>query len=113
MTIIKVMAQAKRFRIVYHSRLKGHLQSIDRKYHSLIRETIEQQLSYEPEVITKNRKPVIQPYRFDATWEIRFGPQNCFRVFYEVEQNETIVSVLAIGEKRGNRLYIGGEEVIL
>lgn len=113
MTIIEVMAQAKRFRIVYHSRLKGHLQAIDRKYHSLIRETIEQQFSYEPEVITKNRKPVIQPFLFDATWEIRFGPQNCFRVFYEVDRTEAIVSILAIGEKRGNRLFIDGEEVII
>ena len=111
MTIIKVMAQAKRFRIVYHSRVKDHLRTIDRKYHSLIRETIERQLSYEPEVVTRNRKPVLQPSPFDATWEIRFGPQNCFRVFYEVEQIELVVSVLAIGEKQGNRLFIGGEEV--
>jgi len=107
------MAQAKRFRIVYHSQLKSHLQTIDRKYHSLIRETIEQQLSYEPEVVTRNRKPVIQPFPFDATWEIRFGPQNCFRIFYEVEHTESIVSVLTIGEKQGNRLFIGGEEVSL
>lgn len=107
------MAQAKRFRIVYHSRVKDHLRTIDRKYHSLIRATIEQQLSYEPEVITRNRKPVTQPFLFDATWEIRFGPQNCFRVFYEVVRAEWVVNVLAIGEKPGNRFLIGGEEVSL
>ena len=105
------MNKAKRFRIVYHSRLKSHLSAIDRKYHSLIRQTIDAQLNYEPEVETRNRKPVIQPFPFDATWEIRFGPQNCFRVFYEVENIEYVVSVLAIGEKKGNRLLIGGEEV--
>jgi mRNA-degrading endonuclease RelE of RelBE toxin-antitoxin system len=107
------MVQAKRFRIVYHLRIKDHLYAIDRKYHSLIRQTIEQQLSYEPEVVTRNRKPVFQPFLFDATWEIRFGAQNCFRVFYEVEGNEAVVNVLAIGEKQGNRLLIGGEEVSL
>lgn len=113
MTIIMVMTQAKRFRIVYHSRLKNHLQTIDRKYHTIIREAIEQQLSYEPDIMTKNRKPVIQPFPFEATWEIRFGPQNRFRVFYEVERSEAVVNVLAIGEKEGNRLFIRGEEVSL
>lgn len=111
MTTIEVMAKSKRFRIVYHSRIKNHLRTLDRKYHSLIRQTIDAQLSYEPTVLTRNRKPVIQPFPFEATWEIRFGPQNCLRVFYEVEQTEPVVSVLAIGEKQGNRLYIGGEEV--
>lgn len=107
------MVQARRFRIVYHSRIKDHLYAIDRKYHLVIRQTIEQQLTYEPEVVTRNRKPVIQPFLFDATWEIRFGPQNCFRIFYEVDRNEAFVNVLAIGEKQGNRLLIGGEQVDL
>lgn len=111
MTIIEVMAKVKRFRIVYHSRIQSHLAAIERKYHSLIRHHIDIQLSYEPEVATRNRKPIVQPFVFEATWEIRFGPQNCFRVFYEVDQVESVVSVLAIGEKKGNRLYIGGEEV--
>jgi len=107
------MAQEKRFRIVYHSRIKGHLDAIERKYHSLIRQQIDTQLSDEPEVQTRNRKPVIQPFPFEATWEIRFGPQNCFRVFYEVERANNTVSVLAIGEKKGNRLFVGGEEIML
>src|SRR5262245_39291301 len=107
------MAKAKRFRIVYHSRIKRHLAAIDRQYHSLIRENIDTQLSYEAEVKTRNRKPVVQPFPFDETWEIRFGPQNCFRVFYEVDRAASVVSVLAIGEKKGNRLYIGGEEVTI
>lgn len=107
------MTKAKRFRIVYHTRIKEHLRTIERKYHLLIREAIDSQLSYEPEVVTKNRKPVVQPFLFNATWEIRFGPQNGFRVFYEVNNVESVVSVLAIGEKRGNRLLIGGEGVEL
>lgn len=107
------MARAKRFRIVYHSRSKGHLDAIERKYHSLIRQQIDTHLSDEPEVKTRNRKPVIQPFPFKATWEIRFGPRNCFRVFYEVERANNSVSVLAIGEKKGNRLLVGGEEIML
>jgi mRNA-degrading endonuclease RelE of RelBE toxin-antitoxin system len=107
------MAKTSRFQIVFHSRIKVQLDEIERKHHSLIRNQINEQLSYEPEVKTRNRKPVVQPFPFDATWEIRFGPQNRIRVFYEVDRSEGIVSILAIGEKRGNRLFIGGEEIDL
>ncbi len=48
-----------------------------------------------------------------ADWEIRFGPDNCFRVFYSVEQENRQVFILAIGIKRENRLIIGREEVNL
>ena len=44
-------------------------------------------------------------------WEIRFGPKNRFRVFYEVNQERDEVHILAIGVKIGNRLFIGGKEV--
>ncbi len=48
---------------------------------------------------------------FGATWELRFGANHRFRVFYEVDSVEQIVEVLAIGVKEGNRLFIGGKEV--
>jgi hypothetical protein len=51
-----------------------------------------------------------QPAPFDATWELRCGPDNRFRVFYEVDPVEGIVSILAIGIEQRNRLVIGGEE---
>jgi mRNA-degrading endonuclease RelE of RelBE toxin-antitoxin system len=53
---------------------------------------------------------VEQPSPFGATWELRFGPNNRFRVFYEVDNDEHTVQVLAIGIKERNRLFIGGEE---
>jgi mRNA-degrading endonuclease RelE of RelBE toxin-antitoxin system len=36
-----------------------------------------------------------------------------FRVFYEVDQVEKVVTVLAIGVKEGNRLFISEEELKL
>ena len=66
---------------------------------------------FEPGVETKKRKPLRQPAPLAAEWEIRFGPDNRFRVLYEVHKDEHEVHVLAIGEKEGNRLLIGGEEV--
>lgn len=65
---------------------------------------------FSPERITRNRKPLEQPAPFGATWELRCGPKNRFRVFYEVDSAEMHVRVLAIGVEERDRLVIGGEE---
>ena len=54
-----------------------------------------------------------QPAPFGATWEIRFGPNNRFRVLYDIDVKAHVVQILAIGEKQKERLLIGGEEVRL
>jgi hypothetical protein len=107
------MAQKRRFELIYDPEIDQHLAVIDRKYYSLIRRTIKEQLSYEPEVETRNRKPLQQPSVFGTAWELRFGPDNRFRVFYRTEAKIRQVRILAIGIKTGNRLFIGGEEFIL
>src|SRR2546430_426154 len=63
-----------------------------------------------PQGRLRNRKPLEEPAALGATWELRFGPKNSFRVFYDVNNEEKIVSVLAIGVKEGNQLFIGGQE---
>jgi mRNA-degrading endonuclease RelE of RelBE toxin-antitoxin system len=98
------------FTINFAPETVDHLNAIERKYHSLIEQTIDEQLSYTPEEETRNRKLLEQPAQFGAVWELRFGPNNRFRVFYEVEIEEQNVWVLAIGVKERNRLLIGGEE---
>ena len=104
------MPRRARFNLVFAPETIEHLGVIERKYHRLIRETIDEQLSYSPEEVTRNRKPLEQPAPFGATWELRFGPSNRFRAFYEVDPGEQWVWVLAIGVKRRNRLFVGGEE---
>jgi mRNA-degrading endonuclease RelE of RelBE toxin-antitoxin system len=105
------MPRSKRsFELVYDSQVARHLARIERKYHSLIRRAIEKQLSYEPEVETRNRKPLRQPTELGTTWEIRFGPNSRFRVFYETVRANHEVYILAIGVKVGNRLFVGEEE---
>lgn len=104
--------KAQSFEIIYAPLTKRHLKTIEPKYYPLIQESIEEQLQDEPDVETRNRKPLKRPI-FGATWEIRFGPDNRFRVFYKVEADEREVYVLAIGEKKGGRLSIGGEEIRL
>ncbi len=110
MTIILVMAP--RYELIYAEETYRHIAAIERQYHLLIRQTIEQQLLYEPNVRTRNRKPLVKPSRFGEAWELRFGPDNRFRVFYRLDEQVNHVRVLAIAEKRGEKLYIGGKEFI-
>jgi hypothetical protein len=51
-----------------------------------------------------------QPAPFDASWELRCGRKNRFRVFYDVDLEAESVEVLAIGVKDRSKLVIGGEE---
>ena len=87
-----------------------HLDLIESKYHGLLRRTIKEQLTHKPTSETRNRKPLDQPAPFGASWELRCGPDNRFRVFYEVDAAARQVQVLAIGVKDRNRVLIGGEE---
>jgi len=103
----------RRFTIVYAPITKQHLRTIEAKYYSLIRAVVDEQLSFEPTAETRNRKPLKRPVVFMATWELRFGPDNRFRVYYDVDLEEARVSILAIGSKEGNRVTIGEEEIKL
>jgi mRNA-degrading endonuclease RelE of RelBE toxin-antitoxin system len=107
------MNPKRAFELLYAPQVREHLKAIDRKYYGLIRQEIEAQLQFEPEVETRNRKPLKRAITFEADWEIRFGPNNRFRVFYEVDREAGAVYILAIGVKVRDRLYIGGEEIEL
>ena len=98
---------------MYARAVVEHLRAIDPKYHALVREAIQRQLMFEPDRETRNRKPLRQPAAFAAEWEIRFGPGNRIRVLYDIDRNERSVRILAVGQKEGNRLRIGGEEIEL
>ena len=78
--IMVIMARKKPFRLLYARAVVDHLRAIDPKYHALVRDAIEQQLMFEPDRETRNRKPLRQPAALAAEWEIRFGPDNRFRV---------------------------------
>jgi mRNA-degrading endonuclease RelE of RelBE toxin-antitoxin system len=94
------------YRIRFAESVKGQLRQLSAHQRALLLDSIEQQLSHEPTVRTKNRKP-LRPNPL-APWELRVGD---LRVFYEVLAQE--VHVLAVGLKQGNSLWIGGEEVKL
>jgi mRNA-degrading endonuclease RelE of RelBE toxin-antitoxin system len=107
------MARRQPYEISYDRATKEHLRAIAAKYHSLIRAEIEEQLQFEPTKETRNRKPLRQPGPFEATWELRIGPDNRFRVLYGINEDAHQVQVQAIAVKDGNRLFVAGEEVEL
>ena len=78
MTIIMVMAKQQPFTLVYADEMKEHLRAIETKYHSLIQSEIETQLLHEPDVETRNRKPLKRPIAFGADWELRLVPRTTF-----------------------------------
>jgi mRNA-degrading endonuclease RelE of RelBE toxin-antitoxin system len=104
------MAKKPEFTLVYADEVKLHLRVIEKKHHSLIRSEIETQLLHEPDVETRNRKPLQRPVEFGADWELRLGPDNRFRVFYQIDAENQEVRILALGIKDRNRLIVGGEE---
>jgi hypothetical protein len=104
------MAKRPKFALSFAPQAIEHMDLIEPKYHGLLRRTIHEQLTHTPAEETRNRKPLDQPAPFEATWELRCGPDNRFRVFYDVDAASQEVQVLAVGVKDRNRLLIGGEE---
>jgi mRNA-degrading endonuclease RelE of RelBE toxin-antitoxin system len=106
------MAMPKRvgFTLTFAPEALEHLDSIEVKHHSLLRRTIRAQLTHSPTEQTRNRKPLEQPAPFGATWELRCGFSNRFRVFFDVDEQARVVRVLAIGAKDHERLTFGGQE---
>src|SRR5262245_757801 len=104
------MARRRKFTLSFAPEAIEHLDMVDSKYHGLLRRRINEQLVYTPTEETRNRKPLDQPTSFGASWELRCGPDNRFRIFYEVDSAAQEVQVVAVGVKDRNRLLIGGEE---
>jgi mRNA-degrading endonuclease RelE of RelBE toxin-antitoxin system len=73
---------------------------------SIVFDSVAEQLTHEPMSETRNRKEM-RPNPL-ASWELRIGN---LRVYYDVTEDPQIVAVVAVGIKRSNRVFIGGEEI--
>ena len=73
-----------------------------------IADAIEVQLSHEPTKETKNRK-ALRDHPL-ARWELRCER---YRVFYEVDEDARLVTVVSVGHKERQRLFVRGKEVEL
>lgn len=107
------MPSSIRYEIIIDNLVYEHFDAIDKKDHSYILDIIELQLLYEANIETRNRKPLQIPNMLNATWELRCGTNNRYRIFYDIDQYNSIVIVLAVGRKVGNQLWIGKERIEL
>ena len=71
-------------------------------------DAVAEQLTHQPDQPTARRKPLEDnPI---APWELRVGD---YRIFYDLNHDDQVVVVVAVGQKSHNRLRIGGEEIEL
>jgi mRNA-degrading endonuclease RelE of RelBE toxin-antitoxin system len=99
------------YSLLYAPEVHAHVKSVERTHLRLLEETIKEQLSHTPDQKTRNRKLLEEtPGPFGATWELRCGPANQYRVFYEIVLERREVWILAIGVKVRNKLHFAGKE---
>ena len=97
-----------RFEIEFNPDAVDHLDVFPARARAIILDAIQEQLAHEPSRETRNRK-LLRPNPL-APWELRVAK---WRVFYDVQTEPSLVVIVAVGEKRGNEIWIGGEEIIL
>ncbi len=97
------------YRIEYSPDSEEHLRVLTGRQRATVLDSVERQLTHEPTVETRNRKPM-RPNPV-APWELRIG---VVRAYYDVEEEPVkLVAIRAVGIKKRNRLFIGGKEIEL
>ena len=97
------------YRIEYSPDSEEHIRALSARDRAIVLDTVDEQLTHEPTVETRNRKPM-RPNPL-APWELRVGD---LRVYYDVEEAEKpVVHVRAVGIKEHNVVRIGGKEMRL
>ncbi|MBR8829031.1 MAG: type II toxin-antitoxin system RelE/ParE family toxin [Gomphosphaeria aponina SAG 52.96 = DSM 107014] len=86
----------------------GDLSYFEKSAQVTIIDAIEKQLTDQPSQATRNRKPLRPNSRFE--WELRVGS---YRVFYNISEQKVTVTVISVGYKQGNKVYIRSQEVNL
>jgi mRNA-degrading endonuclease RelE of RelBE toxin-antitoxin system len=93
--------------IEYSPEAEAHLRWLTARQQKIVVDSVDRQLTNQPNVETRNRKPM-RPNPI-APWELRIGD---LRVYYETkEKPDPRVIVLAVGVKERNKVRIGREIV--
>jgi mRNA-degrading endonuclease RelE of RelBE toxin-antitoxin system len=105
----KRRTRATAYRVEFAQSVQAHIRALVARERAVVLDAIERQLSAQPLVETRHRKP-LRPNPI-APWQLSVED---LRVFYEVGADENgPVRILAVGRKHGSILTIGGEEVRL
>jgi mRNA-degrading endonuclease RelE of RelBE toxin-antitoxin system len=92
------------YSIEYSPEAEDHLRFLTARQQAIVLDTVDEQLTHQPTVETRNRKPM-RPNPL-APWELRIGMR---RVYYDVEDTpEPKVYIRAVGIKERNRVRIAG-----
>ena|ERR1035438_3546852 len=93
------------YRLSFSRQSTDHLKGFCARDQRLLLEKIHTQLSYQPDVATRNRK-LLRQNRL-ASWELRVGH---FRVYYDISEGaDQVVEIQAVGVKDRNVVTVGGE----
>jgi len=96
------------FSIEFSPDARDHLRLLRKRDQQIIVDAIAAQLTHQPDQPTAHRKPLEDNPL--APWELRIGDD---RVFYDINHDDQVVVIMAVGQKIHNRLLIGGEEIEL
>ena len=96
------------FEIEFTHSARHDLKALRKFEQQIVVDGIYEQLQFEPNVETANRKR-LHP-NDTADWELRLRK---YRVFYDLEEQVKMVTIRAVGLKTGNALYIRGERRLL
>lgn len=97
------------FEVEYSPDAEIHLRALTARERATVLDEVEVQLARQPDVETRNRKPM-RPNPV-APWELRIGN---LRVYYDVEHvPESRVLVRAVGRRIRNAVRIGRQEMSL
>lgn len=99
---------ADAYTVEFTERAVKQLKQFAKSVRNVILDDVRAQLPHQPSIETKNRKPLRENVLSD--WELKVGK---YRVFYDINEDERIVRIVAVGHKEHNVLYIEGEEFSL
>jgi mRNA-degrading endonuclease RelE of RelBE toxin-antitoxin system len=94
------------FQFGFNAEAKKDFDFFSARERKTIAARLKKQLAHEPLKETRNRKRLRDSSL--APWELRIGH---YRVFYKVEEHT--VTIVAVGSKDHNKLFIRGKEVQL
>ena len=90
------------YQLIFSEEAASHLKFLTAREQRIVIDAVEEQLPYQANIPTRNRQPM-RPNNL-ATWKLRLGN---LRVYYDIEESEQIVRILAIGVKERNQIRIG------
>ena len=96
-----VMAKKPPFALVYAHEVKHYLQVVETKYYSLIESEIRTQLLHEPDVETRNRKPLKRRFHSGPTGSFVWGRTIASGFFIKSTWSRANCACWQLGPKSG------------